>query len=90
MDSYGTVLLVVMVTVIVLAVVGFWLLSKRGPRGAVLVVAIFLLVFGQTIQPVKTREAHAVVGTLKLAGFIGTILGLFDMARRKPDRWERR
>jgi len=88
MDTLSKVYLGIAVVAIVGTILGYWLLSKKGPRGAVLCVAAVLYFAGMQLgnvspdQPV--RELKAVGGVLQLTGVIGIILGVIDLIRRKP------
>ena len=71
---------------VIAAIVVFWFLSRRGPRGSVLAVAACLYVTSYLIQPGQSRELVGLVGLLRFIGFIGGILGLIDLFRRPRDR----
>jgi hypothetical protein len=82
MDRFGQIYLIVVIVVLVAAVVGFWFLSRRGPRGAVLAVAAVLYTASLVIQPGTSRELVGLIGLLRFTGFIGGILGIIDLVRR--------
>jgi hypothetical protein len=88
MDVLGKVYLGIAAAAIVGAILGYWLLSKKGPRGALLFVAALLYVAGMQVgnapQDPPVREIKALGGVLQLTGFIGIVLGIIDLVRRKP------
>jgi hypothetical protein len=84
--SFSQVFLVIAISSAIAALVGFWSLSRRGPRGSVLAVAACLYIASYLIQPGRSRELIGLVGLVRLIGFIGGILGIIDLLRRPRDR----
>ncbi len=87
-DRYGYVLMGIAAVAVIGGLVGFWILSKKTPKGATLAVAAFMyaasypadaIALGEALQ----REKALVVGTLRLLGFMGCILGLIDVIRKR-------
>jgi hypothetical protein len=78
-DTTGKIFLGIAIVSIVCAVISFYFLSKKGPRGAVLGVAAVIYFVGISIPTGNIRELHLIAGVLKLTGFIGGILGLVDL-----------
>lgn len=88
MDDFGYVFLAIVVLAIVGSIVLFWFLSRQAPRGTVLAVAIAIYIAGVVISPGSTRVMVGVAGLLKFIGFIGGILGLVDVLRKRGDSRE--
>src|SRR5213082_402939 len=83
MDSFGTVFLVIAVMVIIAASVGFWFLSRVAPKGVVLATGVALYVVGVFLTFDESRLMHGVAGLLKFTGFVGVVLGLVDLFRKR-------
>jgi membrane protease YdiL (CAAX protease family) len=67
----------------VLAAIGvYWVLSRLGPRGAVLVLAATLYLVGFAAELTPWRKLAGPFGILRLVGGIGMILGATDLVRR--------
>jgi hypothetical protein len=62
-----------------------WLLRRRSPRGVVLIVAACIYALSWVLPPGQMREMRSALGGIRLLGFLGIVLGLFDLARRRPD-----
>ena len=84
MDTTGKIYIAVVVATMIGAVVGFYFLSKKGPRGSVLIAAVVLFFCGMSIPNNTSRELHLLEGILRLTGFVGGILGIVDLLRKKP------
>ncbi|MGD0897263.1 MAG: hypothetical protein ABR915_05460 [Thermoguttaceae bacterium] len=84
MDTFGKIGLGIAAVAVVAALVGFYVLSRKGPRGAVLAAAGVLYFLGLQIQPGTSRELYLAVGVLRMTGFIGGILGIIDLMRKRP------
>ena len=84
MDTTGKIYLGITIGAIICAIVGFWLLSKKGPRYSVLIAAAVLFICGMSIPPNNSRELHLLEGILRLSGTIGGILGIIDLIRKRP------
>ena len=81
MDTTGKIFLGITIVSVVCALIGFYVLSKKGPRGSVLGVAAVLYVLGRSIPAADIRELRLIAGILSFTGFIGGILGLIDLFR---------
>ena len=84
MDQTGQIILVATLVALVLGMVGFWLLSKHGPKGATLGVAAVLYLVSYLIDSGGSRVLHGAVGIVRMLGFIGGILGVLDLFRARP------
>ncbi len=84
MDTTGIIFVGITIAAIIVAIVGFYVLARLGPRGAVLLVAALLFLCGMLIPDNNSRELNLLEGILRLTGFIGGILGIIDLARKKP------
>lgn len=91
MDATGIAYLGIAMAVMAGAIAGFFALFGRGPRGSVLAVAGCLVAWG-TILPMVcrdpdygtiSRELDLLATVLRLSGFVGGILGLFDLFQRR-------
>lgn len=82
-DSYGPFLLVVAIGGVILSLVFLWFASTRTPNGTVLIVAIALYAGSWQFDDVNVREMHLVIGTMRMVGLGGGILGLIDVIRRR-------
>ncbi len=80
---YRYVLLGIGLTILIGGFVALFLLSRRSPKGTVLVVAIMIWAFGASVAAIREREMLMIGGSLKLLGFTGTILGIVDLVRRR-------
>lgn len=85
MDSVGQTYWVIAVVAVVAAMVGFWYLAKKSPKAVLLVVGVGLWVLGQAVGAQPIREMKLIGGIFQLSGFIGSILGLIDLVRRRPE-----
>lgn len=63
---------------------GFWYLSRVAPKGTVLAVAAGIYVVSWLINPGNSRELHGLVGFLRLLGFVGGVLGVIDLVKKRP------
>lgn len=88
MDTTGKIFLGITIVSVVGALIGFYVLSKKGPRGAVLGVAAVLYVLGKSISASDIRELRLIAGILGLTGFIGGILGLIDLFKGRSKAGE--
>jgi uncharacterized membrane protein YoaK (UPF0700 family) len=79
----GTAFLAVAAVVVIVAAIGFWYLSRVAPRGVVLVVAVALYAVGVALALGESRAMHGISGSLKVAGFVGIILGILDLFRKR-------
>jgi hypothetical protein len=86
MGSSAQVFLVLAIASFGAAIVGFWFLSRRGPRGAVLAVAVVLYVISWMIPQGQSRKLNGVSGLIRMIGFTGGILGIVDLVRKPRQR----
>lgn len=84
MDTTGKIFIGITITSVVAAITGFYFLSKKGPSGAVLIANAALFYCGMSIPDNNSRELHLLEGILSLSGIIGGILGIIDLARKRP------
>lgn len=61
--------------------VGLWLLRRRSRRGTVLVVAILIYGASWLLPDGGGREVRAVAMGTRVLGFLGLVLGLYDLVR---------
>lgn len=79
-----TVLIGTTIIAVTAAIIGFYSLSKKGPRGAVLIADTLVFFCGMSIPDNSSRELHLLEGILRLSGFIGVMLGVTGLIRKKP------
>ncbi|MCE9544077.1 MAG: hypothetical protein K8T25_00915 [Planctomycetia bacterium] len=84
MDSYGQVLLVISAVVIICGLVGLWIISRYAPKGTVLAISAAMYVASWGIDTNHVRELVLICGLMRLLGFVGGILGIFDLVRKRP------
>lgn len=60
----------------------YYFASRTLPRGGVLLMAVLIYWLSWTIQPGSNRQMYVIVGTMRLSGFIGMILGAYDLFHR--------
>ena len=82
MDTLGWVSLVVALLAFGAGITGFFVLARRGPKGAVLIVAAALYFVPSMLGLADTRLWHGLVGLMRMLGFCGGVLGLVDLVRR--------
>lgn len=83
MDTVGKIYIAITIAAFIGALVGFYFLARKGPRGAVLIVAVALYCGGMSIPDSNVREVHLLEGILRLTGFVGGILGIIDLLRKR-------
>lgn len=86
--SYGYALLAVAIVALVLGVLVFWRLSKRAPKGTVLVIAVSIYCFSWLIDGIYIRELRMLSGMTRMLGFAGIILGFVDLVRQRKAKGE--
>ena len=83
---YGKFILAACAAGVIGGVTVLWLLRRRARRGTVLALAILIYAASWALAPGQTREARAGIGTLRMIGFLGFLIGLGDAVRkREPD-----
>jgi hypothetical protein len=83
MDTTGEIYFAIGIVVLIGMIVLFWLISKWSPKGVLLGVGIGLWFLGRTISSPTIREVRLIGGLCMMSGFIGGILGLFDLFPKK-------
>jgi len=81
--AYGYVLLTIAIVAILLILVGMWVISRKAPRGSLLILALLLYAVGWLLKGIRVREVSLVSGVLQMAGFMGILLGIFDAIRKR-------
>ncbi len=84
MDTTGKIYIGIIIAAMIGVIVGFYFLSKKGPRGAVLIAGAVLFFCGMSIPENNSRGLLLLGGTLQLSGIIGGILGIIDFFRKRP------
>lgn len=82
-DATGTILIAGGLVVLIGGVVGLWFLSRSTPKGTVLAVAAGIYVMSFLIAPGTDRVLHGLVGVARLLGFIGGVLGIVDLWKKR-------
>ena len=82
MDTTGKIYMAIAAVAIIAAVIAFWFISKRAPKGTLLAIGVALWVFGSIMSSQPIREMKLIAGILQLSGFIGGILGLFELIKK--------
>ena len=83
MDSIGKIYLLLSVISIIVSLVILRFLSKKVPKGIILVICIVVYFSALAINPGKERGLHIVKGTMQMIGFLGGILTVIDMFKKK-------
>jgi len=83
MDATGKIYIGIGIVVLIGMIVLFWFISKRCARGVLLGIGIGLWFLGHAISSPPIRELRLIGGLCTMSGFIGAILGLFDLFRKK-------
>ena len=81
--TYTTVLMALGLASVLGGLVGFWLISRFAPRGSVLMIAAILYGISWPLGSVPIREVRLLCGCLRMLGFIGLILGILDILRKR-------
>lgn len=82
-DGQSTTYLVVGLLLLVAGIVALMRIPRVAPKGTLLAVAVGIYVLGLVINPGTDRTMHLVVGLLRMLGFIGGVLGIVDLVRRR-------
>jgi hypothetical protein len=86
-NYYGAILLGTLAAAVAAGLVLLWLVRRHSWRGTVLVLAVLIYAASWALAPGETREMRGAVGVLRMLGFLGLLLGLYDLFRhptRKP------
>ena len=68
---------------VLIGLVALLLISKKSPKGTILVLAIGIWMAGSSSGETKIRELLLLAGALKLLGSAGVILGIVDLVRKR-------
>jgi uncharacterized membrane protein YfcA len=85
MDSIGYTYLLLSVVSLIVSLVIIHYLSKKIPKWIVLILCIIVYCSALAINPWKQRSLYVVKGTIQMIGFLGGILTVIDMFRKKKD-----
>lgn len=80
--NYGLVILIVSIICVIGGVVLLWLVRRVTRRGSVLGLAVVIYALSWTIAPGASRQMHAAVGVIRMIGFLGMLIGIYDLIRR--------
>jgi hypothetical protein len=83
MDDPGKIYIAISIVVLTGMISLFWFISKRCGKGVLLGIGIGLWLAGQAISSPPIKEMRLIGGLCTMSGFIGGILGLFDVFRKK-------
>lgn len=83
MDTTGKIYIAISIVVVIGMIILFWFISKRCAKGVLLAVGVGLWLLGNEISEPPIREMRLIGGLCTMCGFIGGILGLFDVFRKK-------
>jgi hypothetical protein len=86
--AYGMVLLGFAIVLIIGGVVALFVISRTVPKGGVLAIAVGIYFAGAATSNVRLREMMMVSGSLKFLGFVGIILGVVDLVRKRKTKIE--
>lgn len=81
--QYGTVLLCLAGAGVLAGVAILWFVSRRTPKGTVLVLAAVIYATSWTMDHIRVREVRMLCGSMRLLGFVGLILGVADLRRNR-------
>ena len=82
--NYPAILLAVAAFVLFGGVIGSWFLRRIVPRGVVLVLGAALYLTSWVPVSSHNREALLMIGVWRMLAFLVILVGLFDIARRRP------
>ncbi len=82
-DVTGTILIAVGLVVVLSGVVGLWFVSRSTPKGTVLVIAASIYAMSFLIPRDTDRFLEGLVGITRLFGFIGGVLGVIDLVKKR-------
>ena len=81
-SRYGWLIAAACVIGIIAGLVVLWRVRRVLRRGTVLGLAALIYAASWVIGPGETREMRATVGAVRMLGFLGLLLGLYDLRRR--------
>ena len=85
MDTLSPIYLALSILIVIIAIVCFWFISKKAPKGVLLAVSVFLWILGKTMGSQQVRELMVLGGAVQMSGSIGVIFGLIDLFRKKKN-----
>ncbi len=85
MDTFGKIYIAVSIVAFIGMLFLFSFISRRAPKGALLAVGIGLWILGQATSGVPVREIRGISGLCTLSGFVGGLLGIFDLVRKEKE-----
>jgi hypothetical protein len=81
-EEYKAVLLLVTILAVGGGLLVLWRISRRSPRGTVLVLALIVYTVGLSLAEAPVREARLASGICKMLGVTGGILGWIVYVRK--------
>ncbi len=78
---YTTYLVTVMAAILIVGLTLLWLLHRRAPRGTALAVAVLVYLASYGFGIGISREAKGAIGITRLTGFLGILIGAYDLFR---------
>jgi len=85
MDTFGKIYIALSIAVLIGLLFLFSFISRRAPKGTLLAVGVGLWILGQALSGVPVREVRGISGLCTLSGFIGGLLGIFDLVRKQKE-----
>lgn len=85
MDSLGIIILIIIIISFIGAYFFFRFASRRIPPVIMLIMGVVLYVLGNIIGAPAIREAKLLGGIFQLYGFIGAILGLTGIFKKRKE-----
>lgn len=83
MDEKGQIYTVLAGIGILVAVVCFWLISRKAPKGTLVVLGIVLWAVGRSVAAGAVRELMVIGGATQLCGTIAIVMGVIDAFRQR-------
>ena len=83
MGTPSPIFLFLPILTILVAILCFWFISKKAPKGVALGLAVVVWIIGNAIASQQVRELMMIGGSIQMAGTIGVILGLIDLFRKR-------
>ncbi|MCD4825002.1 MAG: hypothetical protein K8S55_10355 [Phycisphaerae bacterium] len=88
-NYYNTILLIIGFGALVIGLVVLWIISKHTPKGTVFIIAVVIYIASWHLGETRISEIRLFSGILRMFGFIGGIMGIVDIVRkRKPKKKE--
>ena len=83
-SAYGWLLIAVSVLYFISVIVASFYVANRTPRGTLLLIGIGVFISALSMNPERTRELLLLKALISIAGITGSLLGLFDLVRSRP------